>query len=132
MAIRISARSRSWSPRPARGLFGAFRLAEAYQGLQQQCPYPHDEQVRCGEEPGQSLGGQESGQRVGVPAASQLKQPAEVVHPDPRRGLGFRPDRALGALDPALCLLEPPLPGQHGCKYRVGSPPVQVRINRSC
>ena len=76
--------------------------------------------MRCGEVPGQPLGGPEGGQRVGVTAARQLEQPADVVDRHRRRGLGFGSEGALGALDPGLCLLEPPLPGQHGSEYHVG------------
>ena len=76
--------------------------------------------MRCGEAPGQPLGGLEGGQRVGVTAARQLEQPADVVDPQHRRGLGFGSEGALGALDPGLCLLRPPLPGQRGSEYHVG------------
>ena len=72
------------------GLLGALGLAEAHQGLQQPCPRRRDEVVRCGEMPGQPLGGPEGGQRVGVTAARQLEQPADVVDRQPRRGLGVR------------------------------------------
>ena len=56
-------------------LLGALGLAETHQGVQQQCPHRRDEQVRCGQVPGQPLGGPERGQRVGVPAARQLERP---------------------------------------------------------
>jgi hypothetical protein len=38
-----------------------------------------DHHVRFGQAPGQLVGGLEGGQRVGVPAARQLKQSADVV-----------------------------------------------------
>jgi hypothetical protein len=82
------------------GTLGALRLAEAHHGLQLQGLHPPDEQVRCGEEPGQPLGSSESDQRVGVMAARQVKQPACVAGQQPRRWVGFGSDGALGALDP--------------------------------
>ncbi len=102
------------------GLLGAFGLAEAHQGLQQPCPHYRNEVVRRSEMPGQPLGGLEGGQRVGVPAARQLDEPADEVDPHPHRRLGFCPDGALGALDPALGLLQPPLPRQYRSEYHVG------------
>ena len=49
---------------------------------------PGDEVVRCGEPPGQPLGGLEGGQRRGVTAARQLKHPADVRIASAGRGLG--------------------------------------------
>src|SRR5271155_2076295 len=53
-------------------------------------------------------------------ATRQLDEPADVVDPHPNRWLGFGPDGALGALDPALGLLQLPLPDQHRSEYHVG------------
>ena len=106
--------------RVRRGPARRLSLAEAHQGEQQQGPCPRDEQVRVWQELGQLLGGPEGGQRIGVPATRQLQPPADIVHPQPRRWLGFGSDGALGALDPGLGLLGPPLPGQHGSEHHVG------------
>ena len=102
------------------GLLGAFGVAEAHQGMDQHGPRHDDEVVRCGKVPGQPLGGPQGGQRVGVMAADQLEQSAEVVDHQRLRGLGFGSDGALGALHPGLRLLKPPLPDQRGSERHVG------------
>jgi len=51
---------------------------------------------------------------------SELEHSAEVLHPQRRRGVRFRPDSALGALHPGLGLVQPPLPGQHAPERHVG------------
>ena len=119
-AMRISPRSRSCSPRPARACSARSVSPRRTRACSQPCPRHRDEVVRRGEVPGQPLGGPEGGQRVGVTAARQLEQPADVVDRHRRRGLGFRSDGALGALDPGLGLLEPPLPDQRSSEYHVG------------
>jgi hypothetical protein len=101
-------------------LLGPLGLAEAHQGAQKVGPHGRHEQVRRGQGPGQLLGGPERGQRVGIPAARQLQRPADVIDPHRRRGLGFRSEGALGALQPGFCLPGPPLPGQQGYQCRVG------------
>jgi len=53
--------------------------------------------VRGGKPPGQRLGGLEGGQRVGVPSARQLEQPAEVTDDVPGCGLGVGCEAAFGA-----------------------------------
>ena len=98
-------------------LLGALGLAEAHQGVQQQCPRPRGEQCGAARSPASRSAASEGGQRLRVTAARQLEQPADVVEGHHRRGLGFRSEGALGALDPGLCLLQPSLPGQRGSEH---------------
>jgi hypothetical protein len=70
--------------------------------------------------PGQAFGSPERGQRVGLPAARQLELGADVVDRQRHRGIGFRSDGALGALQPGLGLVQAPLPGQHGSERHIG------------
>jgi hypothetical protein len=70
--------------------------------------------------PGQLFGGPEGGQRVGVTAARQLEQPADVVDRHRIRWPGFRPNRALGALDPGLRLIRPRLRDERAREHHVG------------
>ena len=97
------------------GLLGAVGLTEADQGLHQQRPVPVDHQARFGEASGQPVGGLEGGQRVRVPAARQLQQPADRPDRQSHCGFGHGSEGPFGALDPGFCLLRPPLPHQHAC-----------------
>ena len=81
-------------------LFDLLGFAEAYQGLQEQSPGRRDEVMRHDEAAGQCLGGAESGSRLGGPVAGQVEQPAYVVDPQGRGGLGAGAEGTLGLLDP--------------------------------
>jgi hypothetical protein len=81
-----------------------------------------DHQVRFGEAPGQPVGGLQGGQRVGVPAARQLQQPADRADNQPHCGISFGPEDTLGALHPGFCLLQPSLPGQHAPTFILAKP----------
>jgi DNA-binding CsgD family transcriptional regulator len=102
------------------GLLSAFGIAQAHQDMHQQRPCPRNGVVRGGKPPGQRLGGLERGQRVGVPSARQLEQPAEVTDDVPGGGLGVGGEAAFGALDPGLGLVQSSLPRQYGSQHHVG------------
>ena len=85
-------------------------------------PAPAGRPGGCGEPPGQPLGGLEGGQRISVPAARQLQQPADVADPRPRRGLGFRFERCVRRAGPTA----PPPPA-------VPARPARLRVScRRC
>jgi hypothetical protein len=84
-------------------LLGPFGLAEARQGEQRS--HRRGQRIRRGQMPGQAFGSPERGQRVGLPAARQLELGADVVDRQRHRGIGFRSDGALGALQPGLGLV---------------------------
>jgi hypothetical protein len=84
------------------------------------CPRPRNDQGRYVEAPGRPLGGLEGGQRIPVPAARQLQDPATVADRHRHRGLGLSGHGALAALDPWLGLFRPSLPGQHGTECPAG------------
>jgi hypothetical protein len=119
VATPISPRSRLVLAEAVYDLLGPFGLAEAHQGEQQQCPHRRGQGARRGQVPGQAFGGPERGQRVGIPAARQLELGADVVDRQRHRGIGFRSDSTLGALQPGIGLAQPPLPGQHGSERHV-------------
>jgi hypothetical protein len=66
------------------------------------------------------LGGPECGQRIVRTAARKLELRPNVVQPQPRGRLGFLSYGAFGALDPWLCLLEPPAPDECCTQRQVG------------
>ena len=106
---------------PGQELPGPLGLAQAYQGMHQQGPYPDGEVVRPGEPPGHRLAGLQRGQRRGVPVSLQLKRPADVPDRQYGRGLGVGGEGALGALDPRLGVIWLSLVHQHRCDCHAGN-----------
>ena len=88
-AMRISAAVAVVSPRPARTCSARSVSPSRTRACSSQARATRP--GRCGERPGQPLGGPESGQRVGVTAARQLKLAADVVDPHRRRRVRLPP-----------------------------------------
>jgi hypothetical protein len=76
--------------------------------------------VWCDERAGQPLGGLEGVQCLLVTAASELEQAAGIVEEHPGGGFGLGPEGLPGALEPPLCLRQPPLADQGAAEHRVG------------
>jgi hypothetical protein len=106
---------------PGQELLSPLGLAEADQGMHQQCPDPGDQGVRPGVPPGQRLAGLEGGQRRGVTVSLQLKRPAEEADRQYGRGLGVGREGALGAPHLRLGRIRSSLPHQHEADDRAGS-----------
>ena len=103
-------------------LLGGLGLAGSRQGMHKPGAQRPGKRMR----PGQPLSGPERGQRVGGPAAAQLKLAADVLPPHRRGRVGFRPEDTLGALYPGLRLVQPPLPAQRGSKGHGGEAREQI------
>jgi hypothetical protein len=70
--------------------------------------------VRCDEQPSQSLGGSQCGQRLLMVAARELQPPANVMEQQPGGRFDLLVKRALCVLQARLCLLEPSLGERRG------------------